>query len=156
MNYLNDHKNEVSMLIVPKTGYTTISKSMSENTTRDKEPKYKSFMMLRKPEDRIRSAYHEALRRRTFKGSLLMCMQELKSGKLVDNHLLPLTNYYHSVDKIFYFPNFEGLSNWSGIAINRHENKSDQNTRWCKKSLALFREIYKDEIELYKELTWRI
>lgn len=155
MNYLSSQKLKVSYLQIPKCGVTSIRECMNLNLSTP-NPIYNTFTVIRNPKDRILSAYHQALRRGTFNGSFLECLQKIDySGTFLDNHLEPICNYYKKVDKLFHFGNhFEEICNHYGFDIdfkimNKTENYTDDYTY---DSLSLFKKIYKDDIEFYNSL----
>lgn len=146
----NYHTHKVSQLIIPKTGYTTITNTLGLDRDREEFARYESFCVIRNPKDRILSAYHEALRRGTFKGSLLECMQKIKETGYMDNHLFPATYYYTPVDHVFVFPDFQSVSRWLQVEITTHDNKTETKIdQWTDESYDLFEEIYQEEIEWY-------
>ena len=82
MDYLSNQKLELSYLQIPKCGVTSIRECMRLFIS-TKEPMYKTFTVIRNPKDRVLSAYHETLRRGTFRGSFLSFLQKIDRKSVV-------------------------------------------------------------------------
>lgn len=121
VNYYHHTEQNKSLLIIPKTGTTSIKKVMS-NDTSFKEPIGEIFTVIRNPFTRVWSAYQECLRRGTFRGTFSEMLTKIElEGHSFDEHTVPQAMYLdkcpYDIDRWFSFEDRDKINRYLGCIL---------------------------------------
>lgn len=146
--YYNSHKQQVSYLLIPKCGSTSIQHMLdSEESTATQKPLYTSFTVLRFPKERFISGYWELRKRNRFLGTPDELLEEINTIGFFDPHIKPQSEYFEPVDKVFIgLYAFLNLRQWLGSEY-QHMNQGNYEQTDIQ-NIELFIKLYDDDYSL--------